>query len=49
MFYRAARPESGREVRERLLAGGSLEFRASGAVGCVGGRFCFGQKIVNTG
>src|SRR5262245_677278 len=30
LLYRSTRPESGREVRERL---GSLEFRASGAIG----------------
>src|SRR5262245_18862260 len=30
LLYRSTRPESDREVRERL---GSLEFRASGAIG----------------
>jgi hypothetical protein len=33
LLYRSTRPESGREVRERLLVGGSLEFRASSASG----------------
>ena len=32
-LYRSARPESGREARERFLWRRSLELRASGAVG----------------
>src|SRR5262245_50949182 len=33
MFCRAARPESGREARERALGWRSVELRASGTVG----------------
>src|SRR5262245_25041770 len=45
LLYRSTRPESGREVRDRLLMGGSLEFRASGAVG-LRWQAVFGCQIV---
>ncbi len=45
LLCRAARPESGREVRENFLWRRSPEFRASGAVG-LRWQAVFGSQIV---